>query len=267
MERKLDKLAGHSLTLPEKIRTVRAISLELDAFFSLYKSRSLYTGKDRRGRPDLLERCHLIAKRRDDFFTSCVESELLRAGIRFASAETIVGSAHFGRLKYDFEHVVFPALTPLVVDFSHPFPQLQSCSLNLAVVLERAGHLNLGLVQIPGLLRRCYLLVDQPMTLMLVEQLIGLFIDRLFSDPVSGIMPFRLIRTVRKPSGGKMSDLWIQGKVVRLEIQAPVLPFARDALMDQLRLDNRALFTSQCPLDLTFLSAVENRIRLSESFD
>jgi polyphosphate kinase len=55
-----------------------------------------------------------------------------------------------------FQREVFPVLTPLATDPSHPFPHLLNKSLNLAVALRRPGEPDplYALVQVPGVLPR-----------------------------------------------------------------------------------------------------------------
>lgn len=56
--------------------------------------------------------------------------------------------------KY-FEEFIFPMLTPLAIDLSHPFPQLLNLSLNILVALEGEGmKTDLAVVQIPSALPR-----------------------------------------------------------------------------------------------------------------
>src|SRR5690606_26517792 len=76
--------------------------------------------------------------------------------------------------KEYFEREVFPVLTPLAIDPSHPFPQLVNMSLTLAVVLkisDTPGQLDglrhdenhvderFGVVQVPRVLPR---LIEMP---------------------------------------------------------------------------------------------------------
>ena len=55
-----------------------------------------------------------------------------------------------------FESKVFPVLTPLAVDPSHPFPYISGLSLNLAVVVRNpvTGNELFARVKVPPLLPR-----------------------------------------------------------------------------------------------------------------
>ncbi|MDA0837711.1 MAG: polyphosphate kinase 1 [Planctomycetota bacterium] len=60
-------------------------------------------------------------------------------------------------LEYQFHEDFFPVLTPMGIDFSHPFPLLQNLSINLCVLLERNEedeHDRLAIVPIPSVLPR-----------------------------------------------------------------------------------------------------------------
>ena len=59
---------------------------------------------------------------------------------------------HFEKFFYER---VFPVLTPLAIDPSHPFPQLLNKSLNVIVHLEGEGiNTDLAVVQVPRILPR-----------------------------------------------------------------------------------------------------------------
>lgn len=58
-------------------------------------------------------------------------------------------------LEEYYREVVFPVLTPMAVDASHPFPFLANKTLNLAVELIKAdGEHSMGLIQVPSVLNR-----------------------------------------------------------------------------------------------------------------
>ncbi|MGA0871058.1 MAG: RNA degradosome polyphosphate kinase, partial [Planctomycetota bacterium] len=83
--------------------------------------------------------------------------DLERHGIRFPSIWDLEPDRR-AWLREQFEHEVFPVLTPLAVDPAHPFPSLLNKSLNLAVLLldpreERYVH-RVAVVQVPRVLPR-----------------------------------------------------------------------------------------------------------------
>ena len=65
-------------------------------------------------------------------------------------------------LEQYFHSIIFPVITPLAVDSSHPFPFLANRSLNLAVSLQHdKGEMKTVVIQVPGVLPR---LVEIPDT-------------------------------------------------------------------------------------------------------
>ena len=61
-----------------------------------------------------------------------------------------------------FDTTVYPLVTPMAVDQSHPFPILPSKTLSLAVQLERAGEPALAIMPVPVALPRLIKLPSQP---------------------------------------------------------------------------------------------------------
>ena len=107
-----------------------------------------------------------------------------------------------------FQEEVFPMLTPLAVDASHPFPQLLNKSHNLLVRAksQRGGELLHAIVQVPRVLPRLILMArgkgeDEPWDYIylaaLIKHHIGDLVPGLILD---GIHAFRVTRN---------SDLYI----------------------------------------------------------
>ena len=80
-----------------------------------------------------------------------------------------------------FEERIFPVLTPLAVDPSHPFPYISGLSNNLAVLLKNpsTGARQFARVKVPTLLNR-FLLLDEG-RFIAIEDVIAEHLDRLFS--------------------------------------------------------------------------------------
>jgi polyphosphate kinase len=85
-------------------------------------------------------------------------------------------------LEERFMADIFPVLTPLAMDPAHPFPFVANRGFGLALELERVGDsIRLqALILIPASVDRFIRLPGSKTRYLLVEQLIGMFLDRLF---------------------------------------------------------------------------------------
>ncbi|NQV46312.1 MAG: RNA degradosome polyphosphate kinase [Rhodospirillaceae bacterium] len=129
----------------------------------------------------------------------CLEGllgELRDAGI------SVLGSGELSNedmlwLEGHFMEQVFPVLTPLAVDPAHPFPFIPNLGFSLVLKLKSTmnGEKLRALLPIPHLLERFIRLPGDHIRFIPVEDMIGLFLDKLFPDHellMTGC--FRLIR-------------------------------------------------------------------------
>jgi polyphosphate kinase len=171
--------------------------------------------------------------------------------------------------KY-FEEHVFPILTPLAVDPSHPFPVMSNLSLNLAAVVQdpETKETSFARVKVPvGLLPRFVqlpqelpLVDDQPVVWagVLLEEVIANNLEALFPGMV--IKEHHVFRVTRDADLEFREDeaedllLAIQqelrrrhfgGSVVRLQIPTSTPVFVRELLIKGMKLTEKEVYEMQ----------------------
>ena len=167
-----------------------------------------------------------------------------------------------------FHDEVFPVLTPLAVDASHPFPQLQNKSHNLFLRLKRANEVLHAVVAIPRVLPRL-VRIPHPNAnewhYILIQNLIQNHIHDLFPGlEVEQVYGFRITRN---------SDLYIddeeaenllrtiedelrkraRGNAVRLEIEHGCPPDMRHVLLEIFKLTEDDAYLVNGPLNFLHL--------------
>jgi polyphosphate kinase len=171
-----------------------------------------------------------------------------------------------------FQEEVFPMLTPLAVDASHPFPQLLNKSHNLLIraKTERGGELLHAIVQVPRVLPRLILMPrtrgdDEPWDYIYLADLIKHHIGDLFPGLIlDGVHAFRVTRN---------SDLYVddeeaenllrsiehelrrssRGDAVRLEVETDCPKDFRELLLEFFDLGELDLYKVEGPLSMTHL--------------
>ena len=174
-----------------------------------------------------------------------------------------------------FEEYIFPVLTPLAVDPSHPFPYISNLSLNLAVVLKNPQLDNelFARVKIPKVLSRFIALPEElrqgnknkpkVWTGVPIEQIVIHNLEYLF--PGMNILESYAFRVTRNADlsveEDEADDLLlaiekelqkrrIGGSSVRLEIEASVPPEIRSTIMSELGLDESDVYDIDSLLSL-----------------
>jgi polyphosphate kinase len=174
-----------------------------------------------------------------------------------------------------FQEQVFPVLTPLALDQSHPFPQLGNKTLNIVVSLENpdtpTGHKLVAILPVPRILPRL-VRIDPAGTseqrYIFLTDVIKLCADAFFPGyRVAGAHAFRVTRN---------SDLYIdeeeaenllkkieeelrnlrRGSAVRLEIEEGVDEAIFATLCEKLSLSREYVFLLQGPLNLLRLMSL-----------
>jgi len=198
-------------------------------------------------------------------FTKEIAPALEDAEIRFASWEDLT-TADRNELGAVFETQIFPVLTPLAVDPSHPFPYISNLSLNLAVLVHdpKTGDERFARVKVPPVLPRFLPLADET-RFVPIEQVIAAHLNRLF--PGMEILthhPFRVTRDTDFELEDEDEDLLEAieevlhrrtkfGRVVRLEIDTTMPEGVREVLQRELEIGDDAVTVLEGPLDLSGL--------------
>ncbi|MCL1473393.1 polyphosphate kinase 1 [Argonema antarcticum] len=175
--------------------------------------------------------------------------------------------------KY-FEEQIFPVLTPLAVDPSHPFPYISNLSLNLAVVIQdpETGEEFFARVKVPKVLPRFLRLPDELRdksaiwTGVPLEQVIAHNLASLFPGMnIQECHPFRITRNADLAvEEDEAEDLLLaieqelrkrrMGRsVVRLEIQATTSEPVLKMLMQELSLNQNDVYEIEGLLGLSDL--------------
>ncbi len=197
--------------------------------------------------------------------TGAILPALGERGIRILGLEGLDEAARAGVARH-FQDEVLPALTPLAIDFSRPFPMLASLSLNLAVLLapaEDEEQPRLAVVQVPSRLPR---LVRPPgaggTTYVLLEEIIRAELPSLFpGQAVVESAAFRVARDAEldlDDEGGRDFLVAVEeelrnrrkSRVVRLEIEAGAGEALLDTLAKRLELAPEDVYRISGPLDV-----------------
>jgi polyphosphate kinase len=165
-----------------------------------------------------------------------------------------------------YEQRIFPVLTPLAVDPSHPFPYISSLALSLAVTVSdpKTGERRFARLKVPTLFPRLIALPDSS-RFVPVEQVIANHLHTLFVGMV--IEESSLFRVTRNADltleDEEADDLLAAvemelrrrrfGRAVRLEVQTGMSAEMLELLLRELDLDPDDVSVHRAPLDLTCL--------------
>ena len=215
---------------------------------------------------------HELVATEYELFNKELLLELAKNGVRIRKVSELSARRAAWARRY-FQDEVFPMLTPLAVDASHPFPDLLNKSHNLLVraKTKRRGEPLLAIVQVPRVLPRLILMPrgqgeDEPWDYIYLASLIKQHIAELFPGLIlDAVHAFRVTRN---------SDLYIdeeeaenllrtieqelrrssRGDAVRLEVEADCPRDFIELLLEFYDLTEADVYKLDGPLSMTHLT-------------
>lgn len=208
------------------------------------------------------------------YFDRELRPALKSSGVNILSKEDLDDPQKQYLANY-FSNQIFPVLTPLAVDPSHPFPYISNLSLNLAVVVKdsRSGESHFARIKMPDQLPR-FVQLPSPQGAedafhwcgILIEQVISMHLGELFPGmTIEGSYLFRITRNSDIAlEEDEADDLLLAieeelrkrrfGSVVRLEVLQGMPESILRSLMNDLELAPQDIYP------------VEGMVRLNDLF-
>jgi polyphosphate kinase len=278
-QRVLELAQDTDLPLLERAKFLAIFASNLDEFFMVRVAglkRRLATGiavqsssghTPREVLDVLWRRAYELQRVQADLFNSQIQPSLLANGIQLLRWDQMTPLEKEG-VEGFFQAQVFPVLTPLAVDPSHPFPYISGLSLNLAVVVRnpQTGTELFARVKVPPSLPR--FVAVGPSRFVPLEDIIAAHLHDLF--PGMEIQQTHAFRVTRNEDVEVEEDdaenllLALErellrrrfGPPVRLEVEESIDPHVLDLLISELDVSELEVFRLPGPLDLTGLWTV-----------
>lgn len=296
-QRVLEQSEDPALPLLERLWFSAIFSSNLDEFFMVRVAglkRRIAAGIAKPGASGLAPRevlelithrtRELVSRQAQDFQDDLAPA-LSEAGINLRSWDELEKPVQ-ERLSRYFRNRVFPVLTPLAVDPSHPFPYISGLALNIAVVLTNpvSGKRHFARIKVPETLPRLVSVDtagregrpeqrvrrDGGASFITLEQLIIAHLDHLFSGvEVEEAYSFRVTRNedveVEEDDAENLLTAMEEellrrrfGPVVRLEVEDDISPFVLDFLTSKLEITSDDVFRLPPPLDFTLFNEIHD---------
>ncbi|WP_234981883.1 RNA degradosome polyphosphate kinase [Cutibacterium acnes] len=213
----------------------------------------------------ILARTHDLVSEQSRVFAEEVRPGLVDEGIEILRWAELSDDEK-GRMRTLSSERIFPILTPLAVDPSHPFPYIRGLSINLAVMLANpiTGAEQFARVKVPSVLPRLVNLGEG--RFLPLEEIISRHLDQLFTGMhVLQHTTFRVTRNedleVEEDDAENLlfalEKELLRRKVgrppVRLEVQDDISAEMLELLTRELDIRDKEVFRLPAPLDLTGL--------------
>ena len=279
-QRVLELAEDESTPLLERCRFLAIFSSNLDDFYMIRVAslkRKLAAGitktntagyNPRQLMTELSQQTQALIARQAKCFHESVLPALASHGIGLAKWSELTESEQ-SYVNEIFHSKIFPVLTPLAVDPSHPFPYISGLSLNLAVVvgLPESEDELFARVKVPSNLPR-FIPIEKNVAKRYIplEQVIIANLDQLFPGmEIKSYYTFRLTRNADLALEEEESDDLLAtmeqellrrkfGPPVRLEVNPDIDAELLTTLMDELDVKAQDISRVPEPLDLTGLN-------------
>ena len=289
--RVLEEARDASTPLLERLKFAGIAASNLDEFFMVRVAALKNALAEGDTAPDLAgltpaqqlrkisERAHAMVDELYEELHHRILPALAERGLRLAMPSDLEPSLLAGLGRYCRDEVM-PALTPLAIDASRPFPMLSGLSLNLAVLLGPAGaeeEERLAVVQVPSRLPR---LVRPPgpeaLVYVLLEDVIRSELQALFpGQAIQDVAVFRVARDseLDLDDEGGIDFLHVieeelknrrRSGIVRLEVEASVSEELLSLLATRLGVRSEDVYRVRGPVDIRSLVQLVDLLQLED---
>ena len=260
-DRVLSLATGAQLPLLERVKFLAISSSNLDEFYqvrvaALHDQIAAEVSEPSiDGRTPLQQlreiagRVQRFATQQERLFTTDLLPALAANGVRIVRWSKL-GKKAREALTADYESRIFPILTPLAVDPSHPFPYISNLALNLAVTVRDTdtGDQRFARVKVPRNFPRCIPVPDSD-DFILLEDLIEAHLDRLFPGmEIVSTSRFRVTRNADLSLDDEDAEDLLAavemelrrrrfGRAVRLEVQSNISKADLNMMCTELELE------------------------------
>lgn len=279
-ERVLELAEDTEIPLLERCRFLAIFSSNLDDFYMIRVAtlkRKLETGITKPNTAgytpmqlmsEIAQKTQELLERVSVAFHDVILPQLAKNGIELAEWGSLDDSERIAVNKV-FHSKIFPVLTPLAVDPSHPFPYISGLSLNLAVVVKKPDSEEdlFARVKVPSNLPRFVETGKAGVRRFVpLEEVIIANLHELFQGmEVRDHYTFRLTRNAdleleEEESEDLLASMEQEllrrkfGPPVRLEVDRDIQPELLKTLMDELNIKEEDISRYKEPLDLTGLN-------------
>ena len=288
-KRVLQEAVDDSNPLLEKLKFLAITSSNLDEFFMIRVAGLKHQTENNITRRDIAsmtpaeqiesisETCQQLVARQYVYLKDIL-SMLKKEGLSFVKPEEMTGE-QMKWLESYFEREIFPVVTPMAVDSSHPFPFLASKSLNIAMLLERNERDSLvdeendidiktAIVPVPSVLPRIIRLPDDGKNskmhyFIFLEDVLMHYAARLFIG--YDLLEARAFRITRDADlyidEEDAQDLLVEverqlkkrqrGAAVRIEFEMGTSRFMRRFMTQEMNLAKEDMYEIDGPIDMT----------------
>jgi len=281
-QRVLELAEDPTMPLLERVRFLAIFSSNLDEFYMvrvatlMSKLENGVTASNAAGFTpiELMKQVSLrtndLMERQSRVYHEEIEPLLKNEGIEFVHWDQLDDTER-GYITKLFQDRIFPVLTPLAVDPSHPFPYISGLSLNLAVIVKNpTSHEEFfARVKVPEILPRFIATAKTGSTRFLpLEDLIAIHLQELFPGMViEDHYTFRITRNQdidldEEESEDILTSIEQElarrrfGPPVRLEIENGVDEKLVEKLAEEIKINPENIIHIDAPLDLTSLHKI-----------
>ena len=281
-ERVLELAEDQSKPLLERCRFLAIFSSNLDDFYMIRVAtlkRKLEAGVVKKNTAgftplelmaEVSKRTQELIERQTKCFHEDLSPKLTASGIEIISWEDL-DAQEKDYINKLFTNKIFPVLTPLAVDPSHPFPYISGLSLNLAVLVKKPDTKEelFARVKVPASLPRFIETSEFGGTRFIaLEQVIIANLHQLFPGmDIEDYYTFRLTRNADLELEEEESENLLEsmeqellrrkfGPPVRLEVASDINPDLLNRLKVELSIREEDISRYKEPLDLTGLNRI-----------